>query len=341
MKLFKILCTVFLLLTAVTVYASPGFREVCGQLAATDDGTSVVAGEEGWLFLKEELQHIGAGPFWGENAPAATRTRKKEYADPVPAIVAYNKLLAKQGIKLYLMPVPPKALIYSDKVSASVDPASVEQDLAVYKEFYRLLEKEGVSVIDLIPLLRADDPDKEKLYCRTDTHFSVTGLSYFAKEAAQKIKESDWYDDYPKTSYRVSSQSAVIQGDLQQMSGGQGQGEEIDLAVVTQEKTGKGIESDPASPVILLGDSHTLVFSAGGDLHAKGSGLFDHLSKELGFAVDLLGVRGSGVTPARIKFYQRSKKQGDYLKGKKVMIWCFAARDFTGSGGWREIPVAP
>ncbi len=41
------------------------------------------------------------------------------------------------------------------------------------------------------------------------------------------------------------------------------------------------------SPVLLLGDSHALVFHAGEDLHGSGAGLADHLALSLGFPVAL------------------------------------------------------
>ena len=90
------------------------------------------------------------------------------------------------------------------------------------------------------------------------------------------------------------------------------------------------------SPILLLGDSHTLVFHAGEDMHGAGAGLADQLALELGFPVDVIGVRGSGATPARINLMRRQ----DNLAGKKLVIWCFSAREFTeASGGWRLVPV--
>jgi hypothetical protein len=56
--------------------------------------------------------------------------------------------------------------------------------------------------------------------------------------------------------------------------------------------------------------------------------------------VDRIGVRGSGATPSRIKLYQRSRKKPDFLKNKKTVIWCLSARELTGPGGWRKIPIA-
>ena len=288
-------------------------------------------------FLKDELLHISAGRFWGEDASKVSRTKKKEFADPLPAIINYNKALADRGITLYLMPVPPKGLIYSDKLVEGVVAGDIEKERALYTEFYSLLNESGVNVIDLLPLL-AEKAAVDNVYCKTDTHFSGTGLGLFALEAATAIKGEPWYQLVPKQEYLVKDQHVSISGDLSQMLGSE-EKENVLLSLVSSKQTGSQILSDEDSPVILMGDSHTLVFSAGGDLHAKGAGLFDHLSASLGFPLDLLGVRGSGVTPARIKLFQRSKKDPDYLAHKKALIWCFTAREFTGTSGWREIPV--
>lgn len=314
-------------------------EELARNLAAESDGRQVVEGIDGWLFLKEELAHIGAGVFWGDAAPAVSRTAKKEYSDPLPAIVEFSRALEEKGITLYLMIVPPKALVYADKLDPAI--VDVKEESLVYEKFYDQLEERGVNVIDLLPELLAQAKENSHLYCKTDTHFSGDGLLMFAERAAEVIKREGWYEDHGGEELIHSVQKVSISGDLARMAGENDLREEITIHVVVDKKTAKPVDSDPTSPVILLGDSHTLVFSAGGDLHARGAGLFDNLSEKLGSAVDLLGIRGSGATPARIKLYQRSKQDSDYLKGKKVLIYTFAARELTGTAGWRPIPVAP
>lgn len=336
----KYLLLLALALATASSAASPDFREICREHAEQSGAGSVVSGIDGWLFFKEELQHLGAGKFWGPGAGQASLSKDKAAADPLPAIEEYHKLLADRGITLYLMPVPPKALIYPEKLAVSIERSAANKELDLYRDFYGELAARGVKVIDLLPIL-LENRDKAALYCRTDTHFSGAGLALFAKAAAAAVKKEAWYPTLGKKPYSQSKLMVTINGDLNQMAGGTGPEEELDLAVVTGKDDGQGVESDAGSPVLLLGDSHVLVFQAGGDLHAKGAGLFDHLSAELGFAVDLLGVRGSGVNPARIKLFQRTKQDAGYLAGKKVLIWCFAAREFTGAGGWKKIPVAP
>lgn len=76
-------------------------------------------------------------------------------------------------------------------------------------------------------------------------------------------------------------------------------------------------------------------------MFARGAGLADQLASELGFAIDLVAVRGSGATSARINLLRRAQKNPEYWSGKKVVIWCFVAREFTESEGWKKVPIKP
>ena len=76
-------------------------------------------------------------------------------------------------------------------------------------------------------------------------------------------------------------------------------------------------------------------------MHARGAGLADQLALELGFPVDLIAVRGSGATPARINLFRRAQRDPDYWQDKKLVIWVFTAREFTHADGWRIVPIAP
>ena len=99
------------------------------------------------------------------------------------------------------------------------------------------------------------------------------------------------------------------------------------------------VEPDRASPILVLGDSHVLVFHDGGDMHVTGAGLPDQLAFELGAPVDVLAVRGSGATSARVSLARRARATPDYLASKKVIIWCFGARELTQADAWKLVPL--
>jgi alginate O-acetyltransferase complex protein AlgJ len=95
------------------------FRDRCARQAAAGEAM-MVPGDEGWLFLRGELRHIGVGPFWGEAAAKVSRASSPEKADPLPAIVDFHEQLEKLGIDLLVVPVPCKALVYPERRAASM-----------------------------------------------------------------------------------------------------------------------------------------------------------------------------------------------------------------------------
>ncbi len=307
-----------------------------------DDLTStaqngVVEGKDGWLFLQEEIEFLAAGEFWGEKAAGVSKVSKKEFADPLPAIVDFNTQLKDLGVELIFVPIPPKALIYPSKLPVSVSPEIIDGWKTVNNNFYSILSEQGVNVLNVTDVLQKK-AEESKVYCQTDTHYSGVGLVEVSNLIAQEIKNTDWYEKTPNGAFNVSEKDIEIEGDLAKMAG-KGVKEKLALSFVQNSETKGSVEFSETSPVLLLGDSHTLVFGAGGDMHTSSAGLADNLSADLGYAVDLLGVRGSGATPARIKLYQKSRKDKKYLSGKKVIVWCLTAREFTGAGGWRKVPV--
>ncbi len=338
MKFFYVLQTILLcVLGAVNATAETAQQQMLA-IAASADANGVIKGKDGWLFLQDELEHLGVSGFFGETVIADSKASKPEFADPLPAIVDFNRQLQDRNIDLVFAVIPPKALIYSDKLPVDIDPDTVVAVEKLYTDLYKELDKQGVHVLDLIPVFR-NAKAKELLYCKTDTHYSGNGLRLVADELSNIIKKSKWYAGVAKGKFTTTDRELAIHGDLAAMEKSDVR-EEILLSYVVDDTTGKAITPDPESPVLLLGDSHTLVFSVGGDLHSNGAGLFDQLSADLEFPIDRIGVRGSGATPSRIKLYQRSRKDARFLEHKKVIVWCLSARELTGTGGWRKIPVA-
>lgn len=296
-----------------------------------------ITGKEGWLFLTAELRHLGLGRFWGPDAKAASRAANPEAADPLPAILDFNMQLKRAGIELILMPVPPKAAVYADKVldRAGAQEGSARMDEAA-AAFYRVCAEQGIKVLDLSPAFqRARQGDATPVYCRTDSHWSGRGCAVAAELLSQDIRARAWFGSVPKRAFKGEWHEAEIRGDLAEIVESKAETEKIRLRFVTDADRGAPVDWRE-SPIVLLGDSHTLVFHAGEDMHGTGAGLADQLALELGFPVDVVGVRGSGATPARINLLRRK----DNLAGKKLVIWCFSAREFTeATGGWRLVPV--
>lgn len=325
------------------------FLQVAAATAAgaAESGANAVPGKDGWIFFAPELRHLAAGPFWG-NAVLRPSQNGGKAADPLPAIESFHKQLAERGIKLIVVPVPAKAAVWPDMISDAIaagDDQALPRVDTYDARFYAVLGRAGVEVLDLAPVfLKQRTTEQGPVYCRTDTHWSGAGLVVAAEAVAKRIKAVEGYEAPAENPYEVQWDEVEITGDMVGMlpEGAAKPGpERLKLRFVSKPDEGAP-EPDESSPVLLVGDSHTLVFHAGGDLHAKGAGLPDQLAYELGVPVDLLGTRGSGATTVRIDLYRRCQRDAGYLAGKKVVVWCFAARDFTESAqGWRVLPVSP
>jgi alginate O-acetyltransferase complex protein AlgJ len=321
-------------------------RKELGALAAQAEqrGTLTIRGRDGWLFFGPELRHVSLGRFWGPDAARVSRARQPDRADPLPAILDFQRQLHDAGVELLLVPVPPKSIVHADMLPSSVSlPTPPPRLDPAHQSFYDRLRSEGVTVVDLTDFFLDNRSHPEgALYCRQDTHWSGTGCVLAAQAIAKLIRERPWLAEIPKQDFRAEWYSTPIQGDLWRDLKDDGLArEELRLRRIFRDAGGEPawIESDPDSPIVLLGDSHVLVFQGGDDMHATGSGLAAQLALELGFAVELVGVRGSGATPARVNVLRRAQRNPDYWNGKRLVIWCFSAREFTESDGWSLVPI--
>src|SRR2546430_6849462 len=89
--------------------------------SAESKGAAVIPGGDGWFFLSSDIRFLSVGQFWGADAAKVSRAHKPESADPIPAIVDFHDQLKRREIDLLLVPVPPKAAIYPEKILPDVD----------------------------------------------------------------------------------------------------------------------------------------------------------------------------------------------------------------------------
>ena len=314
--------------------------ELSAKVQALTQANAIVSiAPEGWLFLRSELRFLTLERFWGAEAAKVSASPNASMADPVPAILDFRDQLKQRGIELLLVPIPAKAAIYPERaVSGS---AATSEDAAPFlHEFYNELRTQGVDILDLTELFLSHKADeKGAMYCRSDTHWSGVGCALAAQAIAEKVR-SKVPSGWPTKSYAGDWQRVVINGDLVPLlppGSPKLSAEEIAVRLVNEKGNGAGVQPDQNSPVLLLGDSHTLVFH---DFLCDKAGLVDQLALELGFAPDLIGTRGSGATPVRVSLYRDSSRNPEYLAKKKVIVWCFTTREFSEADqGWRKLPI--
>jgi hypothetical protein len=307
------------------------FREGLAGILEKPHAGIAIPGLNGWIFFDKELRHLAAPRFW--NAPSATTL---ETTDPLPAILDFKAQLDEAGIDLLVVPVPPKAAIYPDQLLPGFPPPPstpaglAEQDA----EFVSVLESRGVWVLDLTEDFLKARADGLDTHCRTDTHWSPEGIRLASQKIASTVSSSPWINAQPRLTTQTQNSSLQIRGDLAQPSA---PAEKLPARIITESAVpgSTGVSDSRKSPLVLLGDSHNLVFHTGGEMHSTGVGLPDQLCHELGFPMDVVAVMGSGSTAARRSLSRRK----DNLAGKKLVIWCFSTREFTQGQGWPKVQV--
>lgn len=297
-------------------------RQVINQILQQEH-SFVYQAPHSWLFLTKELEALALAP----QTLAAMPVEKSEPSNAFSVLVDFDQMLKKAGIQLLLVPVPLKATIKSKRWS-SIDPAILH---APFAAFYQQLAAEKVHVLDLYSAFMALSAKGQQSYCRQDSHWTPQA----AETAAHHIAE--WIQGKAPAmspNWRVSDpQPFQINGDLANMLHRQSVSPES-LQARSVRYHHAPFRSDTNASILLMGDSHTLVFSSG--LLATQAGLPDHLWASLGQPLDLVGVLGGGVNASRIKLARRRNN----LAGKKWVVWCFSARELVvPSQPWQTIPV--
>lgn len=288
------------------------------QLFKVAPETITLKGTDGWLYSRNELEHLSKGSLVGGAAARAAKAGK--YPDPVPAIAAFNDALKEQNIRLIVVPVPPKLALQP------LTPLKPGDAMIYLKPFYDELRAKGVDVLDL-----SDDFAKAgvPVYCKQDAHWNPAGISLAAQKVAQQIGLKG------NTDFKVTEKPVTIVGDLMASLDKNAAPSET---LTIRELNGKPFDEN--SPVLLLSDSHGLVFSTGGDMLAERAGFGEQLAYELKMPVDRIAVKGSAATAVRINLYRKAARDPEWLKNKKLIVWLFTCREFTETpNGWLKVPI--
>jgi hypothetical protein len=296
------------------------FTQAADDLAALADAAVArneyfVEGSGGWRFLPAELRFV---------AKLASPELNAAVEPAVTAISDFAAQLRADGIKLIVVPVPPRALLRGAELGLTTDQQSAMK--AGWEKILSALGGREVTVIDLVPVF---SKAKEESYCLRDSHWSGQGIARTTEELLPMLEHAGLEPVHPLGVPGAWTKTNIT-GDLG------GAPEEVSLQF---RPSASGATDTKNHPVLLLGDSHLLVFHGGGDLHAKGAGLPDQLAAALGSMPDVIGVRGSGATSSRVALARKTRTDTDYLSGKKVVVWCFAGREFTEADSWKKIPL--
>lgn len=335
----KAFALILLLVVSPSCKAQDFTNAVKASLAASQPTDLAVQGsDKNWFFLRKELEHLQQGDL----ATADFTKANKEGTDPLPVITKYQEELKALGVELLLVPVPAKAAIYPEKYNDKLDVKTVPGMAG----FYAKLKSAGVNVLDLEIAFKEErkkNPDKQ-LYCATDSHWSPYACQLVARlvsdhcqapplsipkavEDLIALKEEplEFYGDL----LTDTQKAALPKEKLPYVRAG------ITNSDGTQVSTAF---SEPASPVLVMGDSHLQVFRKGGNMLATLGGFIDHLQVDLACPVEEITMQAGGADGPRVEIARTTSKNPDFWVNKKIVIWVFTAREFT-QGKWRVIPA--
>ncbi|HET7539937.1 MAG TPA: hypothetical protein VFK05_08695 [Polyangiaceae bacterium] len=310
-----------------------------------------VVGHDGWLYFTPGVLHVG-GPGFLERSAQLSREKdaldagqEAVHADPIPAILAFQRALSQRGARLVLLPMPDKAALEPAPLHGRPGRTSAPAQNVDYDRFLEQLRKAGVAVFDArkSALQRSEQP----LYLVQDTHFTPQFMEQIAKDLAKMV---DSLGVLPKLAdapvLHAVEQPASRVGDLvdmlklpeeQQLF----QPQSV-LVHQVQDESGEAWESDPSADVLLLGDSFTNIFSLEGMGWGNSSGLAPHLALSLRRPIDVIAQNDSGAFATRQALSRELSAGQDRLAGKRVVIWEFASRELS-VGDWKllDFPTPP
>jgi hypothetical protein len=309
-----------------------------------------VIGRNGWLFYMPGITHL-AGPSFLDrdaqrtreldarqaDATSATSATTALQADPLPAILAFQRMLAQRGIRLVLFPVPDKTMLQPLQLHGrgSGTAAPVARNPG-WSEFVERLREQGVPVFDAAPAqLSVTEPAR---FLVQDTHWTPVWMEQVARELAQFVTHATSLPPTPAPLLRSVAQRVERVGDLVDMLKLPENQPLFRPQAVTvhqlQNAEAAPWEPDPAADVLLLGDSFTNVFTLDRMEWGEAAGLGPQLSAAMGRPLDVIAQNDSGAFATRQALWRELSRGEDRLAGKRLVIWEFASRELS-VGDWK------
>jgi len=309
----------------------------------------VYCGHDGWLFYRPDVSLL-TGPAFLDPRQLARRAAGGEeweravQPDPLEAILHFWKQLERRSIALVVMPTPTKPMIHPEKLFRGYGRRKSPLRNASADDLCRRLGKRGVLVFDPAESLAAEawSETGSSLYLKTDTHWTPDAMTRTARELAAFIGEHVDLPAVPSPGYCLETEKVDQHGDLVVM---------LNLAdtprhypresvTIQQVLNGRGEmwKRNSSADVLVLGDSFSNVYSHEAMGWGFSAGFIEHLSYYLQRPVDRLVRNDSGAFATRAMLRHDLARGRDRLKGKRVVVWQFAARELA-AGDWRLLEM--
>lgn len=324
--------------SVVSQWLLPSVQSVLvGQLRAGNE--QVYLGRDGWLFYRPDVDYLTEPGFLEPTRLKQRRHAARAQPDPVAPIVQFRDQLAARGIDLVLVPVPSKAALEGEKLSARVSPEAVLENRSL-GEFRKRMSAAGVRVFDSTADLaqRKTETPAAPLFLRTDTHWRPETMQFVAKRLAAFLA----LPTNTTGATQTSSKEITARGDVARMLK-LPESQQVyapETVTIQQITSGDGFwRPSQDADVLLLGDSFTNIFSLEALGWGEAAGFAEHLSVALGGRpLDCILRNSDGAFATREMLANQLARGRDRLAGKKLVVWEFAARELA-FGNWKMLDL--
>ena len=285
----------------------------------------VIVGRDGWLFYSGDFDYL-ANPGFLQPGRMHKRELAGVHPDPVAAIKKFADDLAARGIRLIVIPVPGKPLVYGDKLGAS---GNLRNNRS-FADFMARMDALGVTVLDFTKDFAAMRRDGVDSYLKTDTHWTPAAMRLAARKTAAAI-ENAAADSAPGAKATITAR-----GDIANML----KLPDVDdiFPQQTVEVVQYDVVQDRTSDVLLLGDSFVNIYSLDAMGWGARAGFAETLAHELGRPIDVIARNDDGAHASRDALAGEFLHGRDRLDGKTVVVWEFAVRELA-VGDWTDSPL--
>jgi alginate O-acetyltransferase complex protein AlgJ len=290
-------------------------------------------GKDGWLFHRPSFDLLTKKP------EKSSDTFSGPHAS-INAIAALSTALNERGIKLVIMPTWPKTSTQPEQLGAIRSHNSLPVKPAWFASWSKEIEKTGAHLHDPADSIREAKATQNSIaYLRTDSHWNPVTMMNCARNLADDLVAKNWITPGTRKSLTVA-RKITNEGDLARMlrlpAGWQNlTKEETTISEVRTQSKERWLPNRQ-SPLLLLGDSYSNIFSLKSMGWGEDAGFSEHLGANLGFPIDCILRNGDGAQATRAELSAELARGKDRLAGKKLVIWQFSATELT-AGNWKPM----
>ncbi|MGA0853407.1 MAG: alginate O-acetyltransferase AlgX-related protein [Luteolibacter sp.] len=293
----------------------------------------VMIGRDGWLFHRPSFDLLThklnktTNDFTGPEAA-------------IKAIGSFAEALDERGIKLAIMPTWPKTAGQPEPLGISASHDNPIQKPEWFDAWSAEVQKTGAYLYDSADsILKAKSAQNGIAYLRTDSHWNPLTMMTCARDLADVLVENNWITRGSETALTLERE-ITNEGDLARMlrlpkTWKNFTTEKTSVSEVRTKSKERWLPNRQ-SPVLLLGDSYSNIFSLKSMGWGEDAGFSEHLGACLGFPVDCILRNGDGANATRAELSAELARGRDRLEGKKLVVWQFSATELT-AGNWKPM----